>query len=69
MTPDIEVAIGLNVMDPEVKDDADTVELLASRRPGNNEVDAYERVLTDALNEYNADVKALRFPEPAESYS
>ena len=28
-----------------------------------------ERVLTDALNEYNADVKALRFPEPAESYS
>ena len=49
MTPDIEVAIGLNVMDPEVKDDADTVELLASRRPGNNEVDAYERVLTDAM--------------------
>jgi 3-methyl-2-oxobutanoate hydroxymethyltransferase len=28
-----------------------------------------ERVLTDALNEYNADVKALRFPEPGESYS
>jgi 3-methyl-2-oxobutanoate hydroxymethyltransferase len=28
-----------------------------------------ERVLTDALNAYNADVKALRFPEPAESYS
>jgi glucose-6-phosphate 1-dehydrogenase len=49
ITPDIEVAIGLNVMNPEVKDDAETVELLANRRPGNNEVDAYERVLTDAM--------------------
>lgn len=47
--PDIEVGIGLNVMDPEVNGDADTVELLASRRPGNDEVDAYERVLTDAM--------------------
>ena len=28
-----------------------------------------ERVLTDALNEFNADVKELRFPEAAESYS
>jgi glucose-6-phosphate 1-dehydrogenase len=50
ISPDIEVAIGLNVMDPRVKDDSDTVELLASRRPGNNEVDAYERVLTDAMS-------------------
>ena len=33
-----------------VKGDSDTVELLASRRPGNNEVDAYERVLTDAMS-------------------
>jgi glucose-6-phosphate 1-dehydrogenase len=49
ISPDIEVAMGLNVMDPNVKDDSDTVELLASRRPGNNEVDAYERVLTDAM--------------------
>jgi glucose-6-phosphate 1-dehydrogenase len=49
MTPDIEVAIGLNVMDPRVKDDSDPVELLANRRPGNDEVDAYERVLTDAM--------------------
>jgi 3-methyl-2-oxobutanoate hydroxymethyltransferase len=28
-----------------------------------------ERVLTDALNAFNADVKELRFPEAAESYS
>ena len=49
ISPDIEVAMGLNVIDPRVEDDSDTVELLASRRPGNNEVDAYERVLTDAM--------------------
>jgi glucose-6-phosphate 1-dehydrogenase len=49
ISPDIEVAIGLNVIDPRQQDDSDTVELLASRRPGNNEVDAYERVLTDAM--------------------
>jgi glucose-6-phosphate 1-dehydrogenase len=48
--PDIEVGIGLNVMDPEVKGDSDPLELLASRRAGNNEVDAYERVLTDAMS-------------------
>jgi 3-methyl-2-oxobutanoate hydroxymethyltransferase len=28
-----------------------------------------ERLLTDALNEYDADVKAVRFPGPAEAYS
>jgi glucose-6-phosphate 1-dehydrogenase len=49
ISPDIEVAMGLNVMNPEVKGDSDTVELLANRRPGNNEVDAYERVLTDSM--------------------
>ena len=27
-----------------------------------------ERVLTDALNEFNADVKELKFPEATESY-
>jgi glucose-6-phosphate 1-dehydrogenase len=47
--PQIEVAMGLNVMDPTMEGDSDTVELLASRRPGSNEVDAYERVLTDAM--------------------
>ena len=28
-----------------------------------------ERLLTDALNQYDADVKEARFPEPEESYS
>ena len=37
-------------MDPDRQQaDSDPLELLASRRPGNNEVDAYERVLTDAM--------------------
>lgn len=48
--PDVEVAMRVNVMHAEIKDDSDTVELLASRRPGNNEIDAYERVLTDAMS-------------------
>src|SRR5260370_6498131 len=41
--------MGLNVMDREEKGDGETVELLASRHPGSNEIDAYERVLTDAM--------------------
>lgn len=49
ISPDIEVAMRLNVMDPEMKGDNQTAELLASRHPGNNQVDAYERVLTDAM--------------------
>jgi glucose-6-phosphate 1-dehydrogenase len=49
ISPVIEVAMGLNAMGQEEKSDGQTVELLASRRPGSNEVDAYERVLTDAM--------------------
>ncbi len=49
ISPDIEVSLGLNVMDLEEKGDGATVELLASRHPGSNEIDAYERVLTDAI--------------------
>ena len=41
--------MGLNVMDPEEKGSGETVELLASSHPGANEVDAYDRVLTDAI--------------------
>jgi glucose-6-phosphate 1-dehydrogenase len=49
ISPDIEVAMGVNIMDNEEKGRGETVELLASRHPGSNEVDAYERVLTDAM--------------------
>ena len=45
----MEIAVGLNVMDPEETGAGEGVELLASRHEGANERDAYERVLTDAL--------------------
>ena|SRR5215469_15395565 len=49
ISPVVEVAMGVNVMDPEEKGTGETVELLASKHPGANERDAYERVLTDAM--------------------
>ena len=48
--PVTEIAMGLNVMDREDKGNGEIVELLASRHPGSNEIDAYERVLTDAMS-------------------
>jgi glucose-6-phosphate 1-dehydrogenase len=47
--PTEEIAIGLSVMDPEEKGVGQTAELIASRHPGANERDPYERVLSDAL--------------------
>jgi len=49
ISPVVEIAMGLNVMDREEKGDGETVELLASKHSGSNEIDAYERVLTDAM--------------------
>jgi glucose-6-phosphate 1-dehydrogenase len=49
ISPDITSAIGLTVMDPEDKMIGQQVELLASRHPGAEEMDAYERVLGDAM--------------------
>jgi glucose-6-phosphate 1-dehydrogenase len=48
ISPVSEVAMGVNVMDPGEKG-GESVELLASKHPGSNEIDAYERVLTDAM--------------------
>src|SRR6516165_1368265 len=42
-------AIGLTTMDPEEKMIGQSVELLATHRPGAGEMDAYERVLGDAM--------------------
>jgi glucose-6-phosphate 1-dehydrogenase len=47
--PTTEIAMGLNVMDPDESGVGKTTELIASRQLGANERDAYERVLTDAL--------------------
>jgi glucose-6-phosphate 1-dehydrogenase len=49
ISPATETAIGLNVMDPEETGVGRTAELVASRHPGANDPDAYDRVLSDAL--------------------
>ena len=49
ISPDTTAALGITVMDPEEKMTGQSAELLASRHPGANEMDAYERVLGDAM--------------------
>ncbi len=49
ISPDTTVAIGLTVMNEEETGSGVVSELQASRHPGPNEMDAYERVLGDAL--------------------
>jgi glucose-6-phosphate 1-dehydrogenase len=49
ISPEITLAIGATVMDPDDRMIGQQVELLASRRPGAAEMDAYERVLRDAM--------------------
>jgi glucose-6-phosphate 1-dehydrogenase len=47
--PDISLALGVTVMDDDDRDIGAPTELLASSRPGAAEMDAYERVLGDAM--------------------
>src|ERR1043166_766796 len=47
-SPDVTLAFGLNVL-ASTEDVDETVELLASHHPGADEMDAYERVLGDAM--------------------
>jgi glucose-6-phosphate 1-dehydrogenase len=49
ISPTTEFAIGLNVVDVQETGVGRTAELIASRHPGADERDAYERVLSDAL--------------------
>jgi glucose-6-phosphate 1-dehydrogenase len=49
ISPEVTAAFGLTVMDPEEKMIGESVELLASHHPGAGEMDAYERVLGDAM--------------------
>jgi len=49
ISPDVTMAFGLTVMDQEEKMIGQSVELLASRHPAAGEMDAYERVLGDAM--------------------
>ncbi len=48
ISPDVTLAFGVNVLAPAA-DIGATVELLASHHPGTEEMDAYERVLGDAM--------------------
>jgi glucose-6-phosphate 1-dehydrogenase len=48
ISPDVTLAFGVNVLAP-TEDTDETVELLASHHPGADEMDAYERVLGDAM--------------------
>jgi glucose-6-phosphate 1-dehydrogenase len=49
LSPEITLAFGLNVMTPEEGVVGQSVEMIASRRPRMDEMDAYERVLGDAM--------------------
>jgi glucose-6-phosphate 1-dehydrogenase len=49
ISPDVIAAFGLTVMDAEEKAIGQPVELLASHHPGAEEMDAYDRVLGDAM--------------------
>ena len=49
ISPEVTMAFGVTVMDQEEKMIGQSVELLASRHPGAGEMDAYERVLGDAM--------------------
>jgi glucose-6-phosphate 1-dehydrogenase len=52
VSPDVTGAFGLTAMDPEEKMIGQQVELLASHHPDAEEMDAYERVLGDAREDY-----------------
>lgn len=49
ISPDISIAFGLNVMSPLEEGVGQTVEILGSSQPHAGEMDAYERVLSDAM--------------------
>jgi glucose-6-phosphate 1-dehydrogenase len=49
ISPDVAIAIGATVMDAADAMIGEHVELLASRHPAADEMDAYERVLGDAM--------------------
>jgi len=49
ISPDITLGLGITVMDPQDKMIGQQTELVLSRHPGPGEMDAYERVLGDAM--------------------
>ncbi len=49
ISPEVISAFGLNTVSPEDESASRVTEMLVSRQPGENEMDAYERVLGDAM--------------------
>jgi glucose-6-phosphate 1-dehydrogenase len=49
ISPETTIALGVNAMDEDDRSIGQQAELRASHRPGPKEMDAYERVLTDAM--------------------
>jgi glucose-6-phosphate 1-dehydrogenase len=49
ISPDVVLGVGLNVTSPVEETHNELSELLATRHPGAKEMDAYERVLSDAM--------------------
>ena len=50
ISPEIIIALGMNVMAPGTESHAVSDEILGSEHPGPEDMDAYERVLTDAMD-------------------
>ena len=49
ISPDVVLAFGFNIISPVQESECELSELMASRHPSAKEMDAYERVLTDAM--------------------
>jgi glucose-6-phosphate 1-dehydrogenase len=49
ISPEISAAFGMNVMAPNTESEAESVEMVFNRHLGVKDMDAYERVLTDAM--------------------
>jgi len=50
ISPDMTIAIGANVIAPGTETESETAEMLGTRLPRADEMDAYERVLGDAMH-------------------
>ena len=49
ISPEMTIALGATVMGPDEQTETESVEIIASRHPSPEEMDAYERVLGDAM--------------------
>jgi glucose-6-phosphate 1-dehydrogenase len=49
LTPELTIAFGMNFMAPGTESVAESAEIIARRHPGVQDMNAYERVLTDAM--------------------